>query len=113
MNIINTNNALDLIENSKGKMFSVVFIKKNGEKRLLNGRVGVTKGLTGKGMAYDARSKGLLPVYDMQAKGYRMVTVSTIQGLKINKEQYIVTNNLVEKENRSLWDIVTSFFKNS
>lgn len=36
-----------------GKFFTVTFIKKDGTIRKMNARLGVTKGLTGKGMAYN------------------------------------------------------------
>lgn len=112
MNTINTNKALDLIKQSNGRTFSVVFLKKDGSRRVLNGRMGVKKGLTGGGMAYDPTIRGLLPVYDMKAKGYRMVTIANIQGLKINKTQYVVTDqSQKEPENVSLWNIIVNFFK--
>lgn len=111
MNTINTQKALDLIKQSNGKTFSVVYLKKDGTRRVLNGRMGVKKGLSGKGMAYDATSKGLLPVYDMKAKGYRMVTIANIQGLKINKTEYVVTDKVSQPETKTLWQTIISFFQ--
>lgn len=111
MNTINTNEALGLIKNSKGRTFSVVYKKQDGSVRLLNGRLGVKKGVTGKGLGYDPAKKGLIPVFDMKAKGYRMVTIANIQGLKIDKKEYAVTDVIVESERVSLWELVLGFFK--
>lgn len=111
MQKITTIKALELIKQSKGKTFSVVFTKKDNSLRLLNGRLGVTKHLTGKGLSYNPETRGLLNVYDMKAKGYRMVTISTIQGLKINKQEYVVTDQIETVEIVSFWTKVLSFFK--
>lgn len=79
-----------------GKIFSVTFIKKNGEQRVMTARMGVSKGISGVGMKYNARERNLLPVYDMQKEGYRMINAETItsvrcQGveLKVNQDESI------------------------
>lgn len=95
MKTINKKQALDLIQQSNGKTFSVIFTKKDKTKRLLNGRTGVKKGVKGTGMAYNPLSKGLLPIYDMQKKGFRMINLETIEALKINKTEYIVSDQVV------------------
>ena len=47
--IINTSvqDIADKLKASNGRLFSVTFTKKDGSKRLLMGRLGVTKGLVG------------------------------------------------------------------
>ena len=55
-----------------GRIFSVTFIKKNGEARRMAARHGVRKGVTGEGLKFDPRKKGLMVVFDMN-KGFRMV----------------------------------------
>jgi len=72
-----------------GKIFSVTFQKKNGEIRNMNARLGVTKGLTGKGMAWKPTSKGMLPVYDVQKREYRMVNFNTLLSIKMEGKTYI------------------------
>jgi hypothetical protein len=84
--VINT--AHSLIEQNKGQIFSVEFFKKDGTLRKMRARLGVKKGLKGVGLRFDPLAKGLLPVYDMDKKGYRMVTIRNIQQLKINKQTY-------------------------
>jgi len=73
-----------------GKIFTVVFQKKDGTVRALNGRLGVTKGLTGKGMSWKPKSKGLLPVYDMQKRAYRMVNFNTVLGIAMEGKKVIL-----------------------
>jgi len=66
-----------------GKIFSVVFIKKDGSVRKMVARLGVHKHLKGGELKYDAASKNLLPVFDMEKEEYRMINVSTIQEIKV------------------------------
>jgi hypothetical protein len=80
---------LNILRSSKGKIFTVEFVKKNGRLRRMNCRLGVTYCCNGKGLKYDPLARGLLPVYDMQAKGYRMVSLDTIKSIKLNGKEYI------------------------
>ena len=75
-----------------GKVFTVVFVKKDGSIRKMNARLGVKKGVKGVGMSFDPYSKNLLPVYDMQKKGFRMINADTLikithKGVTYNLEQ--------------------------
>ena len=87
---INKIQAALLIENSRGKFFSVFFQKKNGDIRFMHARKGVRKALTGKGAKYDPIMKTLSCVFDMQNNGYRMIDLNTIKTLTINKVTYRV-----------------------
>lgn len=71
-------------EAQDGKTFTVEFTKKNGEHRVMNARLGVKKGKTGKGLKYRPTERGLLPVYDMQKQGFRMINFDTIQRVTIH-----------------------------
>ena len=82
--------AVELINKTKGKIFTAEFRKKDNTTRVMNCRLGVTKGLTGTGMAYNPSIKGLKPVFDMQANDYRMINLDTISKLKIGGETFIV-----------------------
>lgn len=64
---------------SGGKIFTVTFVKKDGSIREMNARLGVKKGVKGVGMSYDPIERGLLPVYDMQRDGFRMINCKTIK----------------------------------
>jgi ABC-type transporter MlaC component len=87
---IDKNKAIELMSQTNGKTFSAIFTKKDGSERHMNCRTGVSKGVKGVGLSYDAASKGLFKVYDMQSKGFRMININTIKALQINKEFYVV-----------------------
>ena len=79
----------ELIElTNKGNIFSVKFVKKDGTLREMVCRLGVKKHLKGGTLNYDAKSRGLLPVFDMQKQAYRMVNTNTLISAKINGVNY-------------------------
>ena len=65
-----------MIKSTKGKWFSCTFIKKDGTKRVMNGRIGCHKGVKGIGRKF--QKENLVTVFDAQAKEYRMVNVDTM-----------------------------------
>ena len=91
MDIVSKSQALKLIQGTKGKVFSAVFLKKNGDERTINARLGVNKGVNGAGLKYDPLSKGYLPIYDMANKGYRMLNLTTLKAIQVNKKVYVVS----------------------
>ncbi len=64
-----TTQAFEKIDNSKGKIFRVKFEykdpKKKGKVRSMLARTRVKKNITGKGLGFDPKEKGLRTVYDM------------------------------------------------
>jgi len=79
------------IAKTNGKVFRVTFTKRStGEDRELICRLGVSKGITGKGMSYDAPDKGLMVVYDFENKGYRMIALEGLKELKFQDVLYRV-----------------------
>jgi len=82
--------AKDMIQNSKGKIFTTTYIKKDKSKRVMNCRLNVQKGVTGEGLRYNPDEYNLIPVYDMQSQGFRMVNVDTLVSLSISNETYEV-----------------------
>jgi hypothetical protein len=100
---INKAEAKKILDNQKdGSIFTVKFIKRgDGSLRTMNCRKGVSKGVTGKGMAYDPSKKNLVPVYDMQKakelkktdspeKAFRMISIEGIREMTIKGQTYIV-----------------------
>ena len=89
---INKDKAKELINNSNGRIFSSLFIKKDGTHRLMNARLKVTKHLkeNAKKRPYEPSKYNLLTVFDMQKKSYRMINIETLQTLIINKKMYNV-----------------------
>lgn len=76
----------ELILGTKGRIFSVTFVKANGEERKLIGRVGVKKFVKGTGGRYKPEDYDLITLFDMQKMAYRMVNLKTIKELSINKQ---------------------------
>mgnify|MGYP003641663368 CR=1 FL=1 len=69
----------DIIKQTKGKFFTVEFVKRTtGELRKMNCRTGVSKGVTGAGKTYDPEEKGLVTVWDTQAKSFRSISIEGI-----------------------------------
>ena len=73
-------NHIEKILNSKGKIFTVTFTKKDGTTRVMNCRLGVTKHL--KGGESTLNPNQYITVYDMQNKGYRAINRATIIDVK-------------------------------
>ena len=71
-----TDEMVNMIKSTKGKWFSCTFIKKDGSKRVMNGRIGCRKGVKGIGRKF--RKDNLVTVFDAQAKEYRMINVDTM-----------------------------------
>jgi len=65
------------------KIFTAVFTKKNGDKRIMNARIGVKSKLRGGKLAFDPKSKGLITVYDMHKQDYRMLNIETLTELRV------------------------------
>ena len=64
------------------KIFTVVFEKKDGTLRKLNGRLKVTKHLKGGRKSYDDNDFNYITVYDVHKRGYRTVDCDKITSLK-------------------------------
>jgi|TARA_R100000084_G_scaffold108724_1_gene72158 hypothetical protein len=77
------------IQTANNTIFSVEFIKKDGTVRTMVARLHVKKGVKGTGMAYNPIEKGLLPVWDMQKNGFRMINLKTVTKLQIKGEELI------------------------
>lgn len=76
---------------SSSLIFSVTFVKRTtGELRIINCRKGVHKNLTGQGMRYDPSTKNLVTVWDLQKQAYRMVSLDSIQSIRMGGVEYRV-----------------------
>lgn len=87
---ISKTDAKTLIKATKGKFFTVTFIKKDGTTRVMNCRLGVKAYLKGGELPYDPELKGLIPVYDMGKQEYRMINTNTITNIKIGNKEFKV-----------------------
>ena len=79
------------IQNLHGLLFSVNFYKKNGEFRKMLCRTDVKKYLKGGELPFDIYEKGLVPVYDIQKEGYRMIPIDRVESIKLQGENYEVS----------------------
>ena len=82
--------AKNMIKATKGKFFTVWFIKKDNTLREMNARLGVKAYLKGGELPYDPEEKRLIPVFDVQKKEYRMINWSTIKKIRIENREYNV-----------------------
>jgi len=91
METINKEHAKQLINNSKGRIFSATYIKKDLTERIINARIGKRyKSKTGKKAPYDPEKYNLKKVYDMKAKNFRIINLNTLITLSINKNKYVI-----------------------
>ena len=91
MKTIDKDKAKELITNSKGRIFSATFTKKDFTRRLINARIKVNyQAKTKRKAPYKPETKGMICVYDMTKKGFRMINLQTLETLSINKKKYIV-----------------------
>lgn len=79
-----------LIRSTRGKFFTVTFIKKDGSERVMNARLGVKAYLKGGELPYHPDDYNLIPVFDVQIKQYRMISVDTLKNIKIGNLEYNV-----------------------
>lgn len=87
---ITRDQAAKIIRDTRGKFFTVTFIKKDGTTRVMNARLGVKAYLKGGELPYDAAAKGLIPVFDIPKRAYRIVNLNTITHLKVGNNDYQV-----------------------
>jgi len=88
MKQITRNTAKKYIYKTNGKIFSAVFKKKDGEKRLMVCRQGVAKYVKGVGLKFKPEERNLIGVFDMHKKAYRFINLSTLENLKIKGVNY-------------------------
>lgn len=88
---ISRKKSVDVVFSTHGKFFTCVFIKKtDGQERTINCRLGVTKHLHGGTLPYNPTPLGLLPVFDLQKRDYRMINFKTMKSVIFNQIKYII-----------------------
>ena len=91
MKKISRRDILQLLEENKDTIFSVVFLKKDGTIRHMTCRFGVKKHLKGGELKFNPLERALLVVFDMQKKAYRMINLETISNINMKGVEYYVT----------------------
>lgn len=79
---------INLLKENSNSIFSVVFLKKNGELRHMTCRFGVKRHLKGGKLAFNPIERNLLVVFDMQKEGYRMINLDTLMTINMKGTQY-------------------------
>ena len=79
-----------LIHRNKNKIFSCMFIKKDGFLRKMTCRLGVTKGVKGTGKPIHNKSNSYLTVFDIQKDQFRVINLQTMLLIKIGGKEYYV-----------------------
>ena len=90
MKKISRKDILHLLEQNKGSIFSVVFLKKDGSIRHMTCRFGVKKHLKGGKLKFNPLERSLLVVFDMQKESYRMINLETISNINMKGVDYYV-----------------------
>lgn len=88
---LNTKQLRDILLDTKGKIFTATFVKKNGEVRSINCRTNVHSHIKGTGapsFALNADNPYEL-VFDLQKNGYRVINTETLMEIKFNKNTYL------------------------
>ena len=75
------------IKNTRGKIFGVDFIKKNGEIRRMACRLQVKSYLKGGNLKYNPKEKNYIIVFDMNKRGYRTLNLNTLKRFKFRGEE--------------------------
>jgi hypothetical protein len=87
-NIISVDSLRELIKGTqpdptkKGHAFTVTFVKSNGETRVMRARLGMKRGLTGKGQSFDPVAHGLQTVWEC-GNGYRNIRLEAVKSLRL------------------------------
>ena len=89
---IKRRDILNLLIENKGSIFSVVFLKKNGDIRPMTCRFGVKKHLKGGKLSFSPLEKNLLVVFVMQKEAYRMIILETLMSINMKGVEYYVAD---------------------
>ena len=88
MKTIDRDTAKQYIYATNGKIFSAVFVKKDGEIRKMVCRQGVYKYVKGVGLKFKPEERNLIGVFDMHKKAYRFINAKTLEQLKVKGVTY-------------------------
>lgn len=88
MNKLSNKELRDLVENTKGRIMKVQFIKKDNSERTMICRLGVRKALVGVGKNWSYEH--IVTVYDMQKHQYRSIDLNRLKSLRCGKIEYKV-----------------------
>lgn len=82
--------AEKLIKSTRGTFFSVSFVKADGSLRDMVCRLGVSKGVNGKGQSFEPKEYDLLTVWDTQKRAHRMIRLDTLRRVTVDGQSFNV-----------------------
>jgi len=85
--LITAQEAKEVIENTKGSFFTVVFTKKDGSLRTMNCRTGVKRHLHG-GTSTTQHIKKYITVFENSTRCYKNVNLTTLKEVHANGNIY-------------------------
>jgi hypothetical protein len=89
--VIGPGSVQDIILGSGGRFLTVCFRKRTtGELREMTCRTGVRKGVKGVGMAFTPEQRNLVVVWDVEKRGFRMITLDEVIWVRDGKQQFTV-----------------------
>lgn len=75
---------------ANGRIVGATFFKRTtGELRVMSCRLGVRKYVNGDGLKFNAMSKELLTVFDMNKRSYRMLNLRGLVSVRSNGRVYV------------------------
>lgn len=88
-----------ILEGTGGHFFGVTFTKKDGTLRKMTAEMHVGVGVVGVGRKFDPNQKGLISVYDVNARSrnrekrgdHRFVTAKNVESIRYGGEEYKFT----------------------
>lgn len=94
------NGLQKVLVDTNGKIFTAHFIKKNGEIRVINCRLNVTKHIKGTGKpSFTLRKDNpYILVYDLKAKDYRTINLDTLFQINYSGKTFVT--------NKEAWKVV-------
>jgi len=78
------------IRKTNGKIFSCIYLKKDGSVRAMTCRLGVTKHLKGTGKPKHNPTNSYVTVWDIAKRSYRIINLNTMFSIKTGGEDYYV-----------------------
>ena len=84
-----------LVAETKGRIFSATFIKKDGTTRDITARLGVKKNQHGGINTLDNYSQ-YVTVFDMHADGYRAINLETLKRISCGNKTYTINNDAAD-----------------
>ena len=88
--LLNRVNLKSLIEAENGRFVSVDYIRADGIKRTLTGRLGVTSFLNGGQNTVEKDERPYLTMFDIQLRQYRTVNLKTVSAMRCNNKVYTI-----------------------